>query len=156
MSAPTGDAGIYARESDYLERYVQLGEAGDRIISVSFPTQPDADAGADHPLLDRIDDYLTGNGDDFTDVAVGLTVPTDQREVLEAVRQIPYGENASVERVASMTPDLSAEEMDDLNLVREALDANPVPLFVPDHRVRDGPSGAPPTVEQKLRVVEGL
>jgi methylated-DNA-[protein]-cysteine S-methyltransferase len=156
MSAPTGDAGIYARESDYLDRYVQFGEAGDRIISVTFPTQPEDDTSDDHPLLDRIDEYLTGNRDDFADVTVGLTVPTDQRKVLETVRQIPYGENATVEKVASMTPDLSAEEMDDLNLVREALDANPVPLLVPDHRVRDGPSGAPPAVEQKLRVVEGL
>ncbi|MFB6185175.1 MAG: methylated-DNA--[protein]-cysteine S-methyltransferase, partial [Haloarculaceae archaeon] len=26
----------------------------------------------------------------------------------------------------------------------------------PDHRVRDGPSAAPPAVEQKLRAVEGL
>jgi methylated-DNA-[protein]-cysteine S-methyltransferase len=40
--------------------------------------------------------------------------------------------------------------------VREALAANPVPLLIPDHRVRDGPSGAPPPVEQKLRAVEGL
>jgi methylated-DNA-[protein]-cysteine S-methyltransferase len=156
MTAPTGDAGIYARESEYLERYVQLGEAGDRIISVSFPTQPDADAAGEHPLLDRIETYLNGTRDDFSDVPVGLTVPTDQRAVLEAVRKIPYGENATVETVASMTPDLSAEEMDDLNLIREALDANPVPLLVPDHRVRDGPSGAPPAVEQKLRALEGL
>lgn len=156
MSAPTDDAGIYARESEYLERYVQLGEAGDRIISVSFPTQPDADAADEHPLLDRIETYLNGTRDDFGDVTVGLTVPTDQRVVLETVRKIPYGENATVEKIASMTPDLSAEEMDDLNLIREALDANPVPLLVPDHRVRDGPSGAPPAVEQKLRALEGL
>lgn len=156
MSEPTGDAGIYARESEYLERFVQFGEAGDRIISVSFPTQPEDDAGDDHPLLDRIEAYLSGTKDEFSDVTVGLTVPTAQRSVLETVRQIPYGQNATVEKIASMTPDLSAEEMDDLNLVREALDANPVPLLVPDHRVRDGPSGAPPAVEQKLRAVEGL
>jgi len=53
MATPTGDAGIYARESTYLDRYVQFGEAGDRIISVSFPTQPDADSSEGHPLLDR-------------------------------------------------------------------------------------------------------
>ncbi|MDQ2073164.1 MGMT family protein [Haloarcula sp. NS06] len=156
MEAPTGDAGIYARESSYLDRYVQLGEAGDRIISLSFPSQPEADAGEDHTLLDRIAEYLQGVEDDFADVTVGLTVPTDQRIVLEAVQEIPYGEDASVAQVAQMTPDLDADEQDDIAQVREALAANPVPLLIPDHRVRDGPSAAPPPVEQKLRAIEGL
>lgn len=156
MEAPTGDAGIYARESSYLDRYVQLGEAGDRIISLSFPSQPEADAGEDHTLLDRIAEYLQGVEDDFADVTVGLTVPTDQRIVLEAVQEIPYGEDVSVAQVAQMTPDLDADEQDDIAQVREALAANPVPLLIPDHRVRDGPSAAPPPVEQKLRAIEDL
>ncbi|MBV0923711.1 methylated-DNA--[protein]-cysteine S-methyltransferase [Halomicroarcula limicola] len=156
MDAPTTDAGIYARESAYLDCFVQFGEAGDRVISLSFPDQPDEDSAEDHPLLDRIEDYLNGTEDDFADVTVGLTVPTAQRKVLEAVREIPYGEDATVEQVARMTPDLSAGEQEDLTQVREALAANPVPLLIPDHRVRDGPSAAPPPVEQKLRAVEGL
>jgi methylated-DNA-[protein]-cysteine S-methyltransferase len=154
METPTGDAGIYAQESAYLDRYVQLGEAGDRIISLSFPSQPDDDA--DHPLLERIETYLGGARDEFEDVTVGLTVPTDQREVLESVRKLPYGEDTTVEQVANMTAELDSEETGDLTTVREALAANPVPLLIPDHRVRDGPSGAPPEVEQKLRSVEGL
>jgi len=156
MATPTGDAGIYARESTYLDRFVQFGEAGDRIISVSFPTQPDPDSSDDHSLLDRIEAYLGGAEDDFDDVTVGLTVPTDQRKVLEAVDQIPYGEEGSVEQVVMMTEGLGADDQDDQQQVREALAANPVPLLIPDHRVRDGPSGAPPAVEQKLRAVEGL
>jgi len=154
METPTGDAGIYARESTYLDRYVQLGEAGDRIISLSFPNQPDDEA--DHPLLDRIETYLGGASDEFEDVTVGLTVPTNQRKVLESVRNLPYGEDATVEQVANMTAELDGKESEDLATVREALAANPVPLLIPDHRVRDGPSGAPPAVEQKLRSVEGL
>ena len=47
-------------------------------------------------------------------------------------------------------------EQEDQQQVREALAANPVPLLIPDHRVRDGPSGAPPEVEQRLRSLEGL
>ncbi|MFB6224487.1 MAG: MGMT family protein [Haloarcula sp.] len=156
MEAPTGDAGIYACESSYLDRYVQFGEAGDRIISLSFPPQPEDDAGEDHALLDRIDEYLRGAEDDFGDVTVGLTVPTDQRTVLEIVQQIPYGEDASVAQIARMTPDLADDDEEDLTQIREALAANPVPLLIPDHRVRDGPSAAPPPVEQKLRAVEGL
>lgn len=154
MDVPTGEAGIYARESEYLDRFVQLGEAGDRVISLSFPTE--SDETDDHPLLDRIDDYLSGVEDDFDDVAVGLTVPTDQRKVLEAVRKIPYGEEGTVRQVAQMTNGLDPDDEDDVASVREALSANPVPLFIPDHRVRDGPSTAPPEVEQKLRSVEEL
>ena len=150
-------AGIYARESSYLGRFVQLGIAGDRVISVSFPEVPDDVHETDHELLDRIDHYLEGVDDvDFADVEVGLTVPTDQRSVLETLRGIPYGEQVSVEQLTRMTPDLDAENDDDRILVRTALDENPVPLLIPDHRVRDGPSAAPPEVEQKLRSLEGL
>jgi methylated-DNA-[protein]-cysteine S-methyltransferase len=148
-------AGIYARGS-YLDRYVQVGLAQGRVISVTFPDEPESDAESDHELLDRIEAYLQGERDAFEDVTVALTVATDRRRVLEAVREIPYGEGASVEQVVRMTPNLDPENDGDGALVREALAANPVPLFVPDHRVRDGPSGAPAAVEQKLRAVEGL
>jgi methylated-DNA-[protein]-cysteine S-methyltransferase len=149
-------AGIYARESNYLGRYVQLGVAGDRVISVSFPEAAPADARSDHGLLERIDAYLEGVEDDFDDVEVGLTLPTDQREVLEAVRQIPYGEQMTVRSLTSMVPGLDSDEAEDLDLARTALAENPVPLLIPDHRVRDGPSAAPPVVEQRLRSLEGL
>jgi len=151
----TEDAGIYASESDYLDRHVQIGVASGRILSVSFPTTPDEDAGDDHPVLDRIDRYLDGVEEvSFTDLDVALTMATDQREVLQTVRGIPYGQQVSVEKLASMTPDLAEEE--DQQTVRTALAENPAPLVVPDHRVRDGPSAAPPAVEQRLRSLEGL
>lgn len=150
------DPGIYARESEYLDRYVQVGYASGKVLSVSFPAEADEDAEADHPLLDRIDAYLEGEEVSFDDVEVALTLPTDRRSVLESVRQVPYGEQVSVERLARMTPGLDSEDPDDLQLVRTALDENPAPLVIPDHRVRDGPSAAPPEVEQRLRSLEGL
>ena len=149
-------AGIYARESNYLGRYVQLGVAGDRVISVSFPDAAPVDASADHELLERVDAYLEGVEDDFADVEVGLTLPTDQREVLEAVRQIPYGDQITVRTLTSMVSGLDSDDDEDIDLVRTALAENPVPLLIPDHRVRDGPSGAAPVVEQRLRSLEGL
>ena len=151
------DAGIYARESSYLDRYVQVGAASGRVLRVSFPERPDEDAEADHPILDRIFEYLEGLEEvTFEDVQVALTVPTDQRAVLEQVQAIPYGDQVSVETLTRMTPDLDHEDEDDLILVRTALDGNPAPILIPDHRVRDGPSAAPPPVEQKLRSLEGL
>ena len=147
--------GIYARESEYLDRCVQVGIASERVLSVSFPTSA-ADADPDHALLDRIFEYLEGAPDEFGDIEIALTVPTDQRTVLEAVREIPYGEQLSVERLMGRIAGLDAENDDDRDRVRTALDENPLPLLIPDHRVRDGPSAAPPKVEQKLRSLEGL
>lgn len=152
----TEEAGIYARRSDYLDRHVQLGVASGKVVSVSFPDGPDEGAEEDHPLLDRVFAYLEGGSDDFEDVDVALTVPTDRRDVLETLRGVGYGEDVSVEKLARATPGLSGDDADDLQLVRTALAENPVPLVVPDHRVRDGPSAAPPEVEQRLRSLEGL
>ncbi|MCU4925304.1 MGMT family protein [Halobacteria archaeon AArc-dxtr1] len=151
------DAGIYARESPYLERYVQVGIASGRVLRVSFPNLPAEDADPTHPTLDRLFEYLDGiEEDDFTDLEVALTVPTEQRSVLEQVRSIPYGDQVDVATLANVTPGLDADESADLTLVRSALDENPAPIVIPDHRVRDGPSAAPPPVEQKLRSLEGL
>jgi len=152
----TDAAGIYARESAVLDRYVQIGVAGERVLAVSFPDEPDDQTGSDHPLLDRIEAYLGGERDDFADVTVALTVPTDRRSVLEALREVPYGESVSVDQLTRMTPGLDSEEASDREAVRTALGENPAPLLLPDHRVRDGPSNAPGEVIDQLRRIEGL
>lgn len=149
-------AGVYARYIPDLDRAIQVGIAGDRVISVSFPTEPPSDADSDHDLLDRIASYLAGNVDEFDDVTVALTVPTDQRRVLEALRSVPYGESITVERLTRMTPGLQADEAEDWRTVEAALRENPTPLLIPDHRVTDGPSAAPPDVVEALRRVEDL
>ena len=149
------EAGIYARESAYLRRHVQVGVAGGRVLSVSFPGAPDDDAGTDLPFLDRVVAYLEGAETDFSDVDVAMTMPTDRRDVLEAVREVPYGEDVSVSALARMTPGLDPDDEEVARLVRTALAENPAPLVVPDHRVR-GPGAAPPKVERRLRSLEGL
>lgn len=151
----TNEAGIYARESPYLDCYVQIGIAGGRVLSVSFPSTSDEGAETDHPLLDRVFAYLEGKRDDFRDVDVALAAATADHDILQAVRKVPYGEDANVKQVARLAG-LDPEDGADLQRVREALDANPAPIFVADHRVRDGPSAAPPAVEQRLRSLEGL
>ncbi|MFB6304004.1 MAG: MGMT family protein [Haloferacaceae archaeon] len=146
------EAGIYARESPQLDRIVQVGIAAGRVISASFPDEMPADAGTDHPILDRLFDYLDG-GPDVTDVEVALTMPTDRRRVLETVRSVPYGRTASLEEVARMT-DLDPDDPDDLGLARTALSANPVPMFVPDHRVEGAAGATPADVAERLRNLE--
>jgi methylated-DNA-[protein]-cysteine S-methyltransferase len=43
---------------------------------------------------------------------------------------------------------------DDAGTVRSALRENPVPLFVPDHRVSE-PGATPADVAERLREIEG-
>lgn len=153
----TAEAGIYARESSYLDRCVQIGIASGRVVSISFPVGLTSEAESDHDLLDRLFEYLEGVEDDFADVECALTVPTDQRAVLDAVREIPYGEQVTIERLTRRIAEFDADDGEgDRDRVRAALDDNPIPLVIPDHRVRNGPSAAPPTVEQRLRSLEGL
>lgn len=149
-------AGIYALYSEYLERYVQVGMAQNRVISVDFLDQLGEDVAEDHELLDRIGAYLQGTEDDFTDVDVAMTMPTGHREVLQAVRGIPYGQNATVEQLERMIPGRDDEEQETQRRIREALADNPAPLLIPTQRVRDGPGGMPPDVESRLRTLEGL
>lgn len=147
------DAGIYARESDALGRPVQIAVASSQVIDVSFPEAIPADAEPNHPILDRLFDYLDGAEDDFADVEIAITVPTDQRAVLDAVCQIPYGETGNTVQVAHMA-NLNPDDEDDAGTVRRALRANPVPIFVPDHRVDDAPGATPSDVAATLRRVE--
>jgi methylated-DNA-[protein]-cysteine S-methyltransferase len=149
-SGPATDAGVFARAFEGC--VVELGVASGRVVGVSFPDDVPGDADPDHPLLDRIGAYLDGEADQFDDVQVALTVPTDQRSVLEAVRNVPHGETVSVARIARLAG-LDDEDDEDLRTVEAALRENPVPLFVPDHRV-EGPGATPPEVVRLLRSVE--
>lgn len=149
-------AGIYARHVPVLGRCVQVGVAQGRVLSVDFPGTPREGAVADNALLDRIEAYLGGEREDFADVTVALTLPTDRRRVLEAVRRIPYGESATVEQLLRMTAGLDEDEAEDRRTVETGLAGNPAPLLVPDHRVRDGPSAAPDDVADHCRRIESL
>jgi methylated-DNA-[protein]-cysteine S-methyltransferase len=148
-------AGIYGRYVEALDRNVQIGIAQGRVLSVDFPASVD-DAEPDHELLDRIEAYLGGETEEFTDVQVAMTMPTDRREILSAVREIPYGEGATVEQLTRMVPGRDPDDADDLTAVSDALSENPAPIFVPTHRVRDGPDGMPSDVAAALRAVEGV
>jgi len=149
-------AGVYARHVPALDRCVQIGVAQGRVLSVDFPETPQDGAETDHALLDRFGAYLGGECEDFADVTVALTLPTDRRRVLVAVREIPYGESATVDQLLRMTAGLDDEDGSDRRTVTDALAANPVPILVPDHRVRDGPSAAPNDVVEFCRRVEGI
>lgn len=147
--------GVFSREVDAFDCAIELGFAGGRVISLSFPETVAADTTESHALLDRIEAYAHGEQDSFDDVAIGLTVPTDHRDVLESLRTIPYGADVSVSRLTRMAG-LDANDPDDLDIVTGALTANPIPLLVPDHRVSGGPYATPTHVRERLRQIETI
>ncbi|EMA69110.1 methylated-DNA--protein-cysteine methyltransferase [Halorubrum aidingense JCM 13560] len=151
----TGSAGVFARDVAAIDRAIAIGVAAGRVISVSFPAETPDDASDDHELLDRIEASLEGEADALDDVAVALTVPTDQRAVLDALGEIPRGETVSVSRLTRLAG-LDDNDPDDLALVTTALDENPVPLLLPDHRVDGGPYATPAGVRDALRRAEGI
>ncbi|MGM0592451.1 MAG: MGMT family protein [Halobacteriota archaeon] len=146
------NVGIFAREISALGRPVQIGVASGRVISVSFPETVPDEVQTSHPFLDRIEAALAEGDASFDDVAVALTVPTDQRRVLDAVRKVPPGETASLDQVLRLAG-LDPDDTEDRRTVKSALVSNPVPVFIPDHRV-DAPGATPDDVVAALRRVE--
>jgi methylated-DNA-[protein]-cysteine S-methyltransferase len=146
-------AGIFARRFDSLDCVVQLGIASGRAINVSFPEDVPPDAESDHELLDAVEQYLDGDPTAVDDADIGLTVPTDQRAVLEALDSISPGSTVTVSRLARLAG-LDPADDGDIETVRDALRNNPLPIFLPDHRVRDGQGATPPQIAAALRRLE--
>lgn len=149
------EVGVFARQFTQINRVITIGVASGRIMSVDFQSTVPSDADNDHTLLARIDAYLNGDTDHLSDVDIALTVPTDQRRVLEATRNIPYGEAVTLDRILRMAG-LDEDDTDDRSTAQRALGENPIPLIIPDHRIRDAPSGAPPDVITELRNIEQI
>ncbi|MFW6436243.1 MAG: methylated-DNA--[protein]-cysteine S-methyltransferase [Halococcoides sp.] len=147
--------GVFGRDTPFLDREIEIGVADGRLLSVTFPDAPGERDGSEHPLLDRIEAVFGGEDDDLRDVEVALTMPTDRRRVLDALRSVPRGETVSLAELARMT-DLDPDADDTARIVASAVRENPVPVVLPSHRVADGPDAAPPTVASTLRRVEGL
>jgi Methylated DNA-protein cysteine methyltransferase len=145
--------GIYARRFDELGTVIQLGVASGQVIDLSFPDTIPDDAATDHAVFERIDDYLDGDRLALTDVEIALTVPTDHRQVLEALQKVSAGNTVTVSRLTRLAG-LEEDNEDDQATVREAVRANPMPLLIPDHRVRDTQGATPADVAARLREIE--
>jgi methylated-DNA-[protein]-cysteine S-methyltransferase len=84
---------------------------------------------AHSPVKRSLDDYFrTGSGPENVEIRINAT--QFQRMVLEAISSIPPGEVRSYAEIASQIGRRGAARA-----VGNALAANPVPVFVPCHRV---------------------
>ena len=145
--------GIYAQRFDELDTVIQLGVASGQVIDVSFPDTAPDDATTDHEVFTLINDYLDGDRLALTDVEIALTVPTDHRQVLDALQNVSAGNTVTVSRLARLAG-IDEDSEEDQAAIRDALQANPVPLLIPDHRVHDAQGATPPDVATTLRDLE--
>jgi len=66
---------------------------------------------------------------------------------------VPTGSTVTISRLARLAG-LDPSDDADLETVRDALRQNPIPIFLPDHRVRDGQGATPPQIAAALRRLE--
>ena len=145
--------GVYAQRFDELDTVIQLGVASGQVIDLSFPDVVPDDAAADHEVFTLIDNYLDGDRLALTDVEIALTVPTDHRQVLSALQNVSAGNTVTVSRLARLAG-MDEDSEADQTTVRDALRDNPMPLLIPDHRVRDTQGATPPDIAATLRELE--
>jgi len=150
--------------SGQIQRLSDCGGTGTQNINIAALPEDDsymvvaltqAVADRDEQAHSRIIDSLqiTGDPTAVNEAEIGLTVPTDQRAVLEALDSVPPGSTVTVSRLARIAG-LDPGDEGDIATVRDALRDNPLPIFLPDHRVRDGQGATPPQVAAALRRLE--
>lgn len=129
MGASASERGIAAVTqpfSDEAEAHRALGEENPDDIVFDQPVK--------NPLLERfaakVIAFFEGQRVEFDEPVDLSGVPQFHREVLELVRQIPYGEVRSYGWVAQQIGRPKAARA-----VGQALQRNPVPVIVPCHRV---------------------
>jgi methylated-DNA-[protein]-cysteine S-methyltransferase len=117
---------------------VEVEEEGGRLESVEFREKL-APTGPMGPVAKQIAAYLGGEMVDLSRIPVNLNGFTDfERQVLEATRSIPPGETRTYGEIAAAVGKPGAARA-----VGNALNANPVSIVVPCHRVvaASGPGG---------------
>jgi methylated-DNA-[protein]-cysteine S-methyltransferase len=104
---------------------------GERLLWHELPRHGVEPASDSHPLTERFARFFAGERDDFLDVELELEDVTPfQEAVVNALRQIPYGETASYAEVAALAGSPRAQRA-----VGNICAHNRFGLVVPCHRV---------------------
>ena len=168
FTTPIGVCGIAWRQPDDTDSVncmvtdFQLPEAGTHITESRLARRSTAEL-ADPPtaitaLIDRVVRHLSGESQDFADVAVDLSrCEPFSREVYVAARAVPAGQTRSYGALARLLDQPGVAQA-----VGQALGNNPIPLIVPCHRIvaADGKGGGFSThgglaTKARLLVIEG-
>ena len=110
---------------------------GEAVNAVYFPTDnlPAAEIGT-YPIMEEaaaeLGEYLSGSRKEFT-VPVSQDGTAFQKEVWDALREIPYGKTVTYGKIAEIIGHPGAARA-----VGSACGANRIPLIIPCHRVVAG------------------
>lgn len=133
---------------------ITLCENGTAITSLYFGS-PGAENKAETPLLrlayEQLNEYLCGARKSF-DVPLSPEGTDFQRRIWRALAEVPYAETVSYSSLARTVGSPKA-----CRAVANACGANPIPLFIPCHRVirSDGsPGGYSCGIEYKVKLLE--
>jgi methylated-DNA-[protein]-cysteine S-methyltransferase len=125
------DRQLYAAYSDDLGLYIDMVLKAGEVESITMAgKEPEEPHGTDHPYLKRVIEHLSSGGDDLRDITVRLRPSGFDREVLEALRDIPPGEVVTYGNIAKRVGRPGAARA-----VGNACARNPVPIIIPCHRV---------------------
>lgn len=126
-----GNIRRFARYSPDLDLFVTLIIKRDEVISVALSTdEPTRPYGTNHPYIDRLIAHLSTGRDDLRDIPVHFDMSIFDREVLEALREIPPGRVMTYGEVAHKIGRPNAARA-----VGSACARNPAPIIIPCHRV---------------------
>jgi len=121
----------YAGFSKEIGLFVTMRVREGKILSVGLTEEPPEDASTGgHPFLSRILEHIATGKDDMRDMPLDLDVTPFERQVLEALRDIPPGEVATYGDIARKIGRPRA-----YRAVGRACAINPAIVVVPCHRV---------------------
>ncbi|MGZ4849334.1 MAG: methylated-DNA--[protein]-cysteine S-methyltransferase [Halobacteriota archaeon] len=117
--------------SEYLGRFVSVALSDDVVCQVALEAAGSFNARSTAAAAKALERYLGGENVDLGIFEVNLrNRPAFERAVLQSVRAIPRGSTATYSGLAARLGKPKAARA-----VGNALHHNPVPLFVPCHRV---------------------
>jgi methylated-DNA-[protein]-cysteine S-methyltransferase len=108
----------------------ELWSSGGVLVWHELPARA-GEIGGEHPFVERVRGYFRGTRESFMDVELDLSWCTPfQRQVVDVLRSIPYGETATYGEVAALAGHPNAQRA-----VGSVCAANRFSLVVPCHRV---------------------
>lgn len=136
-------------------RYVELHGVFLSELSKRLSAHVAPDDERNLPILQELREYLAGERE-LLSIPLDIRGTPFQQSVWKAIRQVPYGKTTSYEEIARQIRRLKATRA-----VGQAVGANPVPIFIPCHRIigKDGSltgyGGGLPLKERLLALEQG-